>query len=180
MSSSRACGRVFGVALAAVGLALGLAACGGSGRHTSASVGKYGPASSPIAESRCMRANGLPNFPDPTNGPGGEGLPTSSSSPGTLTVEGTAFSGPAFAHAEKACKEYLPPASGSRPALTAAQVRKELALARCMRSHGVPNFPDPTSPGGAKALSPQDLNSPAFQKAARTCSGSHGPLNFTS
>jgi hypothetical protein len=161
----------------AAGLALAVSGCGGSSHKAAASAGKYGPASSPAAESRCMRANGVPNFPDPIQGSGGEGLPTMESSPGTLTVEGIAFSGPAFTKAEKACKEYLPPAGGPPPALAAAQLRRAVTVARCMRRHGVPNFPDPASTPSAappKTLSDLNTSSPAFQKAAQVCTGSHG------
>jgi hypothetical protein len=49
-----------------------------------------------------------------------------------------------------------------------------LAYAACMRSHGVPNFPDP-SPGSSGAFQFQlggsgiDPSSPAFQTAQRSC-----------
>ena len=49
---------------------------------------------------------------------------------------------------------------------------QELALARCMRSHGVPSFPDPpangqgTAPPKSAGINP---NSPQFLAAARTC-----------
>jgi len=46
-----------------------------------------------------------------------------------------------------------------------------LKFAECMRSHGVANFPDPTTNGGASsAVSTIDKHSPAFQTAARHCS----------
>ena len=47
--------------------------------------------------------------------------------------------------------------------------QKALAYSRCMRSHGVPNYPDPTSSGVIPKVSPQELNSPQFQAAARAC-----------
>lgn len=42
----------------------------------------------------------------------------------------------------------------------------------CMRSHGVPNFPDPGSGGGFQIPSGSGINpkSPAFQSAQNTCS----------
>ena len=45
-----------------------------------------------------------------------------------------------------------------------------LRLAKCMRAHGVPNFPDPTSQG--IRISPSsgiNLNSPAFLAAQKRC-----------
>ena len=159
--------------LAAAGLALAISACGGSGHKPAASTSPYGPASDPVSLSKCMRANGVSNFPDPVNG----GLPIVSSSPGTLTVEGTTLAGPAFTAAEKKCKEYLPPA-GPPPAPSAARVRKELAFAECMRRNGVPNFPDPGSKGLAKVVAAES-DSPAFQHAAKSCGGPGGHISFS-
>jgi hypothetical protein len=51
------------------------------------------------------------------------------------------------------------------------------AYARCMRSHGVTNFPDPkvsVSPGHAAvgfAVSPSETGSPHFKSADKACSG---------
>jgi hypothetical protein len=57
---------------------------------------------------------------------------------------------------------------------TAAQQAQNLVLllrlAKCIRAHGVPNFPDPTSQG--IRISPSsgiDLNSPAFLAAQKSC-----------
>ena len=51
----------------------------------------------------------------------------------------------------------------------------QLALAECMRKHGVPNFPDPTFPaaGGIAESAGTSINrnSPAFQKAIAVCNG---------
>jgi hypothetical protein len=45
-----------------------------------------------------------------------------------------------------------------------------LKLADCMRSHGVPNFPDPSSGGGGVNLtSGVNPQSPAFKSARRAC-----------
>ena len=43
-----------------------------------------------------------------------------------------------------------------------------LKFAQCMRTHGVPNFPDPTS-GGQIAITPNEVKSPAFQSAQGSC-----------
>ncbi len=62
-------------------------------------------------------------------------------------------------------------ASSSNPAATA------YAYAHCMRSHGVPNFPDPkvsVSPGHASvgfAVNPSETGSPKFGSAQKACSG---------
>jgi hypothetical protein len=62
-----------------------------------------------------------------------------------------------------ACGSSAKPSSGSGSA-------KALEFASCMRSHGVPNFPDPSAGGGGVDL-PPGLNprSPAFKSAQRAC-----------
>jgi hypothetical protein len=91
------------LALVAAGCALSVAACGGSSTGTSSSP--YGPKSSPVALSKCMRANGLSNFPDPSAGPGSEGFNGILTSVGghSLIVDGITFAGPALETAQKAC-----------------------------------------------------------------------------
>jgi hypothetical protein len=166
---------VFGVLLAA-SCAVVLAACG-SARSTGYHNPHYpyGAPNVPISESKCMRANGVPNFPDPIQGPGGVGLPQVSSSPGTLTVEGVALAGPAFEAAQKACKEYTTP-GGPPPAVSESEKQAAIANAECMRKHGVPNFPDPTFSGGqlSAGLGGVDPQSPAFKRAAAACGGAGG------
>ena len=131
--------------------------------------------------SKCMRANGLSNFPDPSQSSGGEGFKgITLSSNGQLTVDGITFSGPALKRAQAACKEFLPGGSGPPPGLTAQQTRQALAFATCMRAHGVSNFPDPGSGGPVAAgkANKQTLlgesSSPAFQHAAKSCGHGKG------
>ena len=57
-------------------------------------------------------------------------------------------------------------ASGSSQS---TNTQKALAYSRCMRSHGVPSYPDPTSSGVIPKVSSEELNSPQFQAAARAC-----------
>ena len=52
-------------------------------------------------------------------------------------------------------------------------------MSRCMRSHGVPNFPDPKFPsGGGVGIQLNgngiDPNSPAFQAAQKACGSIFG------
>jgi hypothetical protein len=159
-------------ALAAAGCAIALAACGSSGSTRNASADR-----SPAALPRCMRANGVSGFPDPKAGPNGAiGLSLMLESPDSLTAGGISFAGPAVQVAEKACKAYLPPAGGPPANVQAQQLRHELTLARCMRDHGVPNFPDPASSSGGEVGLPAGLDpqSPAFRSAARECGAGDG------
>jgi hypothetical protein len=121
-----------------------------------------------------MRAHSVPNFPDPTSGPGGGDfsivkVPGSSS----VTVDGISFSGPAFQAATKTCQ---PAGSlGAQKPISAAQKQAVIAKAHCIRTHGIPNFPDPFfGPGGHGVginLPPGfNAQSPAFLSAAKACS----------
>lgn len=82
-----------------------------------------------------MRSHGVPNFPDP--GSNGE---FSKAALHQLAASNSQYQG-----AAQACGHLLPD-SGGGP--TDAEVRQEwsgmLGFARCMRSHGVTAWPDPT------------------------------------
>ncbi len=153
------------VALAAVLCVVAIAACGGSSSKLTASSNPH------LALSECMRAHGVPNFPDPVNGPGGEGMPVNEVPGGRLTINGIPFSGPAFQAASTACK--LLGGGAGRPGVSEATKVQQLTFAQCMRKHGVPNFPDPEFPstGGIERPAVPGLNpgSPALRNAAATC-----------
>ena len=115
-----------------------------------------------------MRANGVANFPDP-NAQGviqGSGIDPNSSS---------------FQKAQQACAKKIGGGKGTRsPAQQAQAEAAALAFSKCMRSHGVSDFPDPQfSSGGAIRISLHasagvgssdlDPNSPIFDKAQKTC-----------
>jgi hypothetical protein len=115
-----------------------------------------------------MRAHGVTNFPDPT----ANGLQI----PADIDTQS-----PAFRSAQQACKQYLPN-GGAPPATPARDRAAALTLARCMRTHGVPQFPDPafTPPTNAPRIlamrgmvfaipASVDPKSPAFRQAAEAC-----------
>ncbi len=113
-------------------LTLVAAACSGS----PSSTGSGGSSNSQLlAFSRCMRSHGVPNFPDPN----------SSGELSKTTLQQLAASDSRFQPATQTCAHLLPN-GGSGP--TAAEVQQEwsgmLNFARCMHSHGVPDWPDPT------------------------------------
>jgi hypothetical protein len=168
---------------AVAGCTVLIAACGagagsGTGTGTTNSQAAYSAA---LRLATCMRAHGVTNFPDPTATSGGEGFPGGviRSNTGTLVVNGITFSGPVAEAAEKACARFLMP-TGPPPQPTAQQRQAMLASARCMRTHGVPSFPDPRfSRAGPRATGPPaavDPNSPAFKHAAAACGGSQRRL----
>jgi hypothetical protein len=132
------------------------------GVHVAISVGSRKVA---LRFSRCMRANGVPNFPDP-DGSGalqfGSGSGIDPRSPGVQA-------------AMQKCHKDLPTPHFT-PAQLQAQKAAALRFSQCMRSHGVTNFPDPQfGPGGQAAVkiggpgSGFDPNSPSFQHAMQAC-----------
>jgi hypothetical protein len=94
-----------------------------------------------------------------------------SSSAGSNRGSGDPYS-PQFRAAQSACRSLLPKggsfnAGGAH--LSPQQVTQLLKYARCMRSHGLPKFPDPGSHGGALEPDQVDPNSSQFKSADRAC-----------
>jgi len=156
----------------AAGLALLAVGCGGSpGSHvaqlgstmtrTSTSSANAPQANGAVAFARCMRSNGVLNYPDPTS----SGLVKES-------LQQLGVSSSRFQAAQNACLHLLPN-GGSGPSPARVQLVKALSLAfsRCVRSHGVPNFPDPDSTGRIPdpASVGIDQGSPKFEAANQAC-----------
>lgn len=142
-----------------VGLALLVAGCGGS---PSASKTTTGQGNTWVAFSSCMRSNGVSRYPDPV----GNGAPPKKS------LQQLGVSNSRFTSAESACRRLLP--NGGRPPSLAQQhqvTADALQFARCVRSHGVPNFPDPDSTGRIPDPASVGINqgSPKFQAANVSC-----------
>jgi hypothetical protein len=152
-----------------------LAGCGSSASAGTGTGTGGGPSADnhakALAFAACMRAHGVPTFPDPKTGSGGEMQIQSLN--GNTKVNGVAINGPAFQSAMQACRSKLP--NGGHPqALTGARKQAMLKFSACMRSHGEPHFPDPTFSGDGGGLmidkrSGIDPNSPAFKKAQQAC-----------
>jgi len=164
-----------------------LAACGSSSPHvanltstnTTTSAAAVAPGSTHAATgTACMRSHGEPNYPDPTLGRNGEPVEHLSST-GNPTLNPNS---PQFQTAERACLAKQPPESPVLKQATAAKQRQELKFAQCMRTHGVPNFPDPKLvPGGFELQLPPHTNpnSPQITAAQRTCTKlGDGPASF--
>jgi hypothetical protein len=156
----------------------GSSAAAGDGATSSRSTAPV--AGSPgLAFSKCMRSNGVPKFPDPN--PGG----------GLLFQAGAGVnpSSPAFRAARPKCQKLLPgggpPGPGSTTHPSAQTLAKLLRIARCVREHGVPQFPDPktvvpsnlsaikevTDFDGVILLFPSTINlqAPAYKQALTAC-----------
>ena len=73
-----------------------------------------------------------------------------------------------------ACGSHSPRRSGASAGSNASQTQAQqegLSYARCMRSHGVSSFPDPSPNGGGLSLGAPGVNSssPAFKAAQTAC-----------
>jgi hypothetical protein len=115
----------------------------------------------------CMRSHGVPNFPD-------------SPYEQKHLLSASSAQAPAVQSALAACSHLLAHGGQSQsPAPSQAQAGEGLAFARCLRGHGFPRFPDPTSTGQLThqmlAAAGIDLHQPAVVQAADACVGvTHG------
>jgi hypothetical protein len=149
MSTARTAAAVLATAV----LALLAAACGSSGSstgsHGAPNAGGSTTSASLVRYSACMRSHGVPNYPDPDSSgqlpkPDAHHLGVSSSQ-----LQAT----------QQACQHLLPSngrainagsitqcmmADDCPQSLVQHLLNEERSFARCMRSHGVPNWPDPT------------------------------------
>jgi hypothetical protein len=133
----------------AASLALLTVACSGSASSTGSGGSSSGSANSRlVAYSQCMRSHGLPNFPDPAGGV-----------PPKVTAQELGVSSSRLQGAQGACQHLLPATGGSLTASSLQQcylagvcpqalVQQALSagreFAQCMRSHGAPDWPDPS------------------------------------
>jgi hypothetical protein len=117
-----------------------------------------------------MRSHGVLNFPDPSSDGqinvdfahgGKDGSPASA---------GIDRMSPQYISADQTCRHLLPGGTLT-PAQTQQALTEGLKLAKCMRSHGVPSYPDPnpTNPGVVHLGAGVDPSSPQFQRAQKVC-----------
>jgi predicted small secreted protein len=148
------------VLAALVAMALLTAACGSStptGAGGSSSTGASTLHQEELAVARCMRSHGVPNFPDPqANG----NIPN-------VNPDSLGVSNGVYQSALNACRHLAPDAAPASRAQVQQMLSKLLRFARCMRSHGVPNFPDPDSRGLRVDHSMTRL--PQYQRAYQAC-----------
>jgi hypothetical protein len=118
----------------------------------------------------CMHSHGVPSLPDPTVSP-------------RAFKDALNSKSRAFESAYTVCGHLLPPGrpSSQHTARSPRQVDALLAFARCLRSHGYPSFPDPTSSGEVTrqmlARAGIDLHEPAVVQAADACTSvTHGVI----
>jgi hypothetical protein len=172
-------------------MALFLAACGGGGSPAAvAHIGKVaatttvapaaasgGMPSLPqmyqdvLAYAGCMRSHGDPTFSPPTTVQNASEQLIGWSQPGDLKGDPKALS--QYRSANRTCAVLLPNnGAGPSQAQVQEQLSKDLKFSHCMRSHGLPDFPDPEETRQGISISSAhsvDLSSPQFRTAQNDC-----------
>jgi hypothetical protein len=176
MSSKRA-------AFAALICGLGAlaAGCGSKGPSTttgqSAQGGSNPDVTAAYAYARCMRNHGVTSFPDPeVHISGNHGSVA-------FAVNPSETGAPHFETAQRACQRILPTPSNSSPGEQQAHKQNLLAFARCLRSNGIHDFPDPDTQGQLRLTTViaagVDIHSHEFLNAAKACVGvTHGEITM--
>jgi hypothetical protein len=153
--------------------AVALGACGSSSKKPTTKTHASGNAF--IAVSKCMRAHGVPNFPDP--------------SAGGINIAGTGINpqSPSFKAAQAACFK-LRPGGGPSTHASAEDIKDATETAQCMRKHGVTGYPDPIVTTKPPSINPGqyssasygngifigipssiNVNSPVYRAASKAC-----------
>lgn len=158
----------------AAAVALLITACGGSPSTSGASGStKYQKA---LLYSQCMRSHGVPNFPDPD----AAGNIIQNAQPGQNVNANTSTE----QAADRACHHLLPGGGSSNSDTPPQTLNQLLKIAKCMRTHGLPNYPDPIVNNGSITLGLSaagvDPSTSQFQSAARQCASVIPPGLFPS
>lgn len=123
--------------------------------------------SNAVAFAQCMRAHGVPSYPDPSSVSGG------------IDESQLGVSDTVYETAKTTCNRLYPQPHSAGPT-TAQQQQLEVQLlnfSKCMRSHGLPSFPDPNPASTIWGSSGQvfnvpssiNPNSPQFTSAKNAC-----------
>lgn len=164
--------RIMAAVIATVALALLAAACGGSSsssgppNSTSAGTSTH---SQLLAFTRCVRSHGVPDFPDPQAGASNAKFPSAQQ----LRIGSSQLNA-----AETGCQHLLPAGIDDRfrPAEVPHLLSGMVNFSRCMRHHGVQNWPDPTVGSGGRpgfdlvGITGLDASSPQTMTKIHECS----------
>ncbi|HTV12416.1 MAG TPA: hypothetical protein VME20_11230 [Acidimicrobiales bacterium] len=134
-------------------------------------TGAAGASAAGVKFATCMRSHGEPDFPDSAV----QVTPSGGVMFHLTEGSGVDPNSPTFKSAMQTCQSLIPHvANGGAPSVSATD--KLLKYAQCMRSHGVPDFPEPNANGqimvqvtGGAANNPLNPSSPQFQSASQAC-----------
>jgi hypothetical protein len=151
-----------GVGLIGMLLLAGCSASAGSGSATTTTSGQQDATAVLREFVRCARANGMPSLPD-----------LRLDSNGQVSVpEGTPDPPKSVERACRSIWERLPAAASGEQGRPPSDMQALLRFARCMREHGMADFPDP-KPDGRFPLPPsmQQVHgkTPQFLRANQAC-----------
>lgn len=141
--------------LTALPVAALLAACGGSGAREGQAYHRA------VNAAACIRTHGVPNYAEPklVNG--------------TIKLSFTASVNPTTPAVQTAAKK-----CGYKAEQQAGETSSRIVFARCMRTHGVKNFPYPSAQSGVSPAMVQaegiNMQSPAVVRAVAACLPPHG------
>jgi hypothetical protein len=166
-------------AAAIASLAVLAAGCGSSSGTSSTDPSPQSFVGAAYKYASCMRNHGVTNFPEPqvSSHNGGRSV--------VIAVSGLGLRSPQFKAAQQVCRGILPAPPNINPTQVAQQQHARelelLAFARCLRSHGLTGFPDPTSQGQLTIQMVDaagiDLHAPIVLTAAKACVGvTHGAV----
>ena len=143
---------------AMTGVALLAAACSGSSSSTAAGSSQYTKA---LAYAQCMRSHGVQNFPDPNSQ--GQFPPLQEGRNGVTQQ--------AVQSAQNACRSLQQGGGTGNAQEEQSNQSRALNFSRCMRAHGVPDFPDPATVNGGIGYNVSGLNThtPQYQSAQQIC-----------
>jgi hypothetical protein len=143
-------------AAALLGVLALVAACGSSSSDETA------PAANPAANqdqalafARCIRENGVPDFPDPD-------------ASGRFSEGEHDADDPALRAAQEACRD-LAPGGEHQNTGDPAFVEQMREYSQCMRDNGVPDFPDPDAEGRLRGAGHEQRDDPTYRAAVETC-----------
>jgi hypothetical protein len=136
-----------------------LAGCGGG--SSSSTTGGSSAYTKAETYAQCMRTHGVPSFPDPNAQ--GQFPP--------VQIGRNGVSQQAVQSAETACQSVHPGGAQGGGQQQSGRLTQALNFSKCMRAHGVPNFPDPSASNGGMGynLAGVDTHSPQYQSAQQAC-----------
>ncbi len=147
--------------------------CSGGSAPSSASPPTYAQM---LALAQCMRSHGVPDFPDPSASSEGYSLAPNGSLEGAGGSVDINSSQAQAAYGD--CRHLLPggPSVSQLEQLEQQEQQRQeqmlpvlLKYVRCMRSHGVPDFPGPGQSKASVNSAPINVNSPQYLAAAGAC-----------
>ena len=188
----RHCLRTFAVVVAIASLSLLAAGCGGGSSpgvasvssstvpHANSSSGGSSQNNAVLIAGRCLRQHGLTNLPDPA-------VASSGPAKGQTIIDKSAlhaFPDSLVTNAMAACQTELQKAGvgGGSSARTPQEIQDGLAFSRCVRAHGISNFPDPNGQGSfnlaGTGINQHSLTAAQLAAAKACLSVAHGAVHI--